>query len=478
MRLSRRLVLRNLGLLGASALVGPLCAACQRGRSVATASPREVVKIVRETVVVASTPQIIEKTVEKVVTPSPAPRSQVTVMADVMSYGWSHFGQRMTPAFQELFPHITLQWRLHGGWDAYPQAVATLRAAGQLGDLIESPPGLPLARWAQDGTARALDEIIASEGLDVAGFFQGPWMACRLGERQMGVPFLAHGGANVLVYRNDLLAERGLAAPDDGWLLDDLLHAASALTPDADGLGDSGRYGLLLEPDLPSAYVWLHLFGGQLLSPDGRHGAIGEPGALATLQWLADVVRERHAAPPPHAVARGCAAMLLDGRAAFWRTDLLTAWNLVRHASTGRDLALAPLPPLTVDGRRGSLASGMAYCLTGETGAPHEAFQWCKFMSSRETGVQMFLAGYAEPGCRAASWQDRRVLEFIPIGERLAQMAESAQPARLPWNLNSAGCLAAWNGPVRAMLEGEMTAGEAASRIAVELSAALAVAPE
>jgi len=54
-----------------------------------------VTKIVRETVVIQQT-QVVERTVEKVVTSTPAPKPRTTIVADVLNYGWTQFSMANT----------------------------------------------------------------------------------------------------------------------------------------------------------------------------------------------------------------------------------------------------------------------------------------------------------------------------------------------------------------------------------------------
>jgi len=95
-------------------------------------------------------------------------------------------------------------------------------------------------------------------------------------------------------------------------------------------------------------------------------------------------------------------------------------------------------------------------------------------MTGREMGVQMFLRGYAEPGCRSASWRDPRVLERCPICARVADVAETAEPERLPWNLRLAECLQAWHEETDALARGDTTPEGCAAAIDARVNALLA----
>lgn len=467
--LSRRRVLQAAAGILAGCLQPAGLTACLTPIQVERVVEREVTKIVRETVVVEGTPRVVEKAVERVVTvtppPTPSPRAQTVLIADVMDYGWTRLGQQLTPAFEEIFPHLAIEWRSPTPWPDYPQRIATLAAAGQLGDLVEAPPGALLASWARQGVTQPLDEAIEAENLDTDAFLGGTWKACRDGDAQVGLPFIAHPGPCLLLHHPGPFEQAQIAPPAESWVLDDLQAAALALPP----------FGLALNAELPSAYAWLDLFGARLLSADGRRCALESEEGLACLQWLQDQTHRHGTAPLPHHVMRGPLHMLQNGMAAMLR-ETFSALMLLAPTREGRPALGATLFP-RFDGhtaRRGAVASGLAYAITRHSERVREAMQWIKFMSSRETGVQLLLTGYGEPGCRRASWTDPRVLAAYPICGPLAEVAEVAPPEPLPWNLDTAACLQAWNRRMPELLSGALSPAEAAACIREEIDAALA----
>jgi len=149
------------------------------------------------------------------------------------------------------------------------------------------------------------------------------------------------------------------------------------------------------------------------------------------------------------------------------RADLM---GLVALQHLGdEDIGGILFPAREPGGRKGAVAEGMAYCISAQSRYPIEAFQWIKYMSGREMGVQMFLRGYAEPGCRAASWRDPRVLERCPLCARVADVAETAEAARLPWNLRLAECLRVWHEETERLARGDTTPDACAAAVAARI---------
>ncbi|MFP3897264.1 MAG: extracellular solute-binding protein [Anaerolineales bacterium] len=482
--ITRRKILRGAAVL-CSGLASALVAAC-KGRIIEVERivrvEKEVTKvvteIVRETVVVEKTPQIVERTVENVVTPTSAPDPRTVIVADVTNYGWTEFATRMSPAFQEMFPHIAIRWRGRHGWGEYPQRIAALQASGQTGDLLEAPMGTLLAAWTQRGLIRPLDSLLETENFDTGDIFQGGLNACRHEGGLMGMPFLCHAGENVLLYNQALFAGADLPHPTVEWTLEDLERAGRQLTRDTNGDGRIDHFGYVSSPELPHAYPLLHLFDAHLLSEDGKSSAVTEDNTLSFLRWAHG---QRHAgqiAPTPAQVERGPLEMFRTGRAAMLRGDLRTLIALNRMGEEAPPTGSTLLPTHPDTGREGTLAQGMVYAITQTSEIPQHVLRWIRFMCSREMGVQMFLGGYAEPGCRAASWKDPRVLERFPICSQIAEAAEGAEAQRLPWNLRTTECLAAWNRDVRAILSDQIDIEDGAERMAKEIEEILDRAPE
>ena len=467
--LTRRRLLRALPL----ALLAGVAGACSRRvveveRVVEKEVTTVITEIVRETVIVEGTPRVVERTiaVPMVVTAQPTARPRVALIADVTDYGWTAFGRTMAPAFEEMFPAIRLEWRATSDWGAYPGRVAALSAAGQLGDLLEVPLGPLLLQWFDRGIVRPLDDVVADERYDTSGVFGGALNACMRDGRLAAIPLLSHAGDCLLGYRRSLLDAVGIDPPSRDWAMADLMEAAGAVTrglnaerPPIYGYGDSYQ--------LPAAYPAMRAFGAELLDAEGRASAIQSAEGVAYLRWLFDAMHAEQVAPRPHETEGSPASMFAGGRLGMARADLM---GLVALQHLGdEDIGGILFPAREPGGRKGAVAEGMAYCISAQSRYPIEAFQWIKYMSGREMGVQMFLRGYAEPGCRAASWRDPRVLERCPLCARVADVAETAEAARLPWNLRLAECLRVWHEETERLARGDTTPDACAAAVAARI---------
>jgi len=442
--------------------------------------PREVTRvvkeIVRETVIVERTPgepapitTPSAPAIRRTETAVAAHKTRVQVVADVLSYGWTQLGMQMTPTFEEMFPHIGITWRSLSDWQGYGQRIAALHAADQLGDLIEAPLGVLPIHWAQDRLVQPLDELMSADGFEYRSIFSGAMDACLYEGQYVALPFICHSGESLLLYDQDLFRRARISEPALDWTLDQLEEATQALTQRLAN-GRVERYGQAISCEMPGSYPLLALFDAHLFSEDGSRAAVDSPNAIACLDWARSQVLVRQTAPTPNQIERSTLDMFLQGRVAMYRHSLRTLTQLssqdgLRPVVQG---TLFPRHPAT--GNLATYISGMAYAITAKSRGPAEVFQWIKFMSSREMGVQMFLGGYAEPGCRMASWKDPRVLRLLPLCSAIADAMVVAKPARHPWNLRVMACMNVWNDWLRPLWRNELGPEKVSQEIAQSIN--------
>ena len=482
--LSRRRVLRRAVAACGSLMATYTFAACRRPIveveriiQVEKEVTKIITEVVRETVLVLETPDVEADTVERVETSAPSSKANVVVVADVLRYGWTELAKHMTPTFQETFPQVTMQWRTLSDWRGHAQRIAALEASGDLGDLIDAPAGTLMASWSRQNLIRPLGDLISGEGFDTSGIFPVAMSVCRYQDQQLGLPFVAHPSESLLVYDEGAFRRSGTEMPRADWSLTHLVSAASDLSrPPTAGLA-GGQYGYILAQNLPSAYPLLHLFGGALLSEEGTQCRAEQEGAVACLEWMSSLAHRLKLSPDPAGVARGSLSMFYSGQVPMIRESLWTLVRLRRANTLSPNVEAVAFPRHPETGKRGTLAASVAYCISRGSKVAEQAFQWMRFMSSREMGAQMILGGYAEPGCRMASWTDPRVLETYPICAQLSGLMMDAEAERLPWNMRTPECLKAWNSHTADLLAGVISPRECADRICADASSALALSP-
>ena len=479
--LTRRRVLER-GLAYTRCLAGATLLAACRSRFVQV-SP--IVPVTRE-----STPVKVEpsktpisaptSTPEPDVSPpqpaSPAPRTPRTIIADVSASSWTQFARSRSDEFAQQYPETRIQWRNVLPWPTYFNRVAALQASGDPADLLEAPFGVPLLHWTRMQIITPLDDVLRTQSFPLDGIFPSAIQACSFAGQMMGIPFFTDPGDALMLYHRPALAAKQLTTPQADWTLTDLEKLATQAHQE-----EQGVYGLGLRTDMPGVNALLHLFGGSLLTTDGRRCAVTHQDSIQCLAWLQDMVHTLQGAPSPQSMVRGSLDMLHRGQICLLGGSLGDLAQ-VRRLSTSvqsddsqpaENVAATLFPAHPDTHRRASTTNGIAYCLGARSQVGDDVLSWIAFVTSVEAGVDLFLNDHAVPGARSDAWRHPRVSEKEPIVGILADVAEAAVIEPIPWNEWLSACYESWNRHVNALMERRSDPEMCAERICHDLRSIL-----
>ncbi len=134
------------------------------------------------------------------------------------------------PKFMEENPNIELVKESFPGAE-FSAKISTMQAGGTLGDVIWSALGQAKIQfaWAQ-GQITPIDDLVASQSVDLAEWYEGCIKAITVEGNLLGLPFKAHPGMAVTYYNQTLFDEAGLDYPTPEWDQAAQLEMAKALT--------------------------------------------------------------------------------------------------------------------------------------------------------------------------------------------------------------------------------------------------------
>lgn len=211
--------------------------------------------------------------------------------------------------------------------------------------------------------------------------------------RQFGLP--KYCGALALYYNKDIFDAVGVPYPNAGWTYDDYLKAMKRLTLDRDGDGEAEVWGSMMWLSWIRFQVHINGWGCHIMDPtDDRKCRLAEPEALAALEWLrartwddkvmANKLRVNNLAPSA-AFAAGRLAMAEDG-----------SWALNDILSNAKfRVGVAPFPTAPV--RKTTSATIDGWGIYKGTRYPEAAWEFVKFLVSRDFGRAMAHAGLLQP---------------------------------------------------------------------------------
>jgi len=200
-------------------------------------------------------------------------------------------------------------------------------------------------------------------------------------------------GALALYYNKDLFDAAGVDYPDEAWTYDDYLEAMHRLTMRKGEV--TTQWGSMFDVTWDRIQIHVNSFGGHFVDPaDERRCLMGAPEALEAMEWLRARIWDDGVMPTfldvqnmetREAFIAGKIAMVEDG-----------SWALkdILENSTFR-VGVAPFP--AGPRARATLATTDGYAIYANTRHPEEAWEFLKFLVSKDYGRAMAKAHFLQP---------------------------------------------------------------------------------
>jgi multiple sugar transport system substrate-binding protein len=151
---------------------------------------------------------------------------------------------------------------------------------------------------------------------------------------------------------------------------------------------------------MPFWVLWLWTNGADVLSPDGRKatGCFDEPRCVEAVQFLADLMLKDHVAPTLEESKAAGVDLFLSGQAAM---DLKGHWMMIDYRAAGIDFGVVDLP--TNAGSPTTVVYLTGLSITSKAEHPDLAWEYIKFMTSRDVQIRRVASGLAISGNRHAA---------------------------------------------------------------------------
>ena len=438
---SRTLSRRHIIGAGAATSAGILAAACGPAQSAPTNAPA------------AKGPVTIEVLTRNGVT-SPTGHSQF-----YDRQAKTHFTPKtnITVSFVDAQPNVGEKLNILAAADTLPDG-------SWFGVVADGNAG---REQAAKGIFKPLDPVMTQDrAFDRKPYFPAMLDAFEVTGKLYALPTHAHYGTDVLYYNKNLTDAAGIQIPADGsWKLDDMLEAAKKLTSSADdqwgywpswGFSEFGTF-------------WVREFGGEFLDAAGKTCLIDSPQARAAFEWVYGCQTRHQVIDSLRRTVEGAPRNLGGSRGLF------ALGKLAMHATTPGlvaeykkpdtdevkfpvGIALMPTGP----GGRGTQASGSGMGIT-RTEKQAATWEWIKFATNKEQGIEQVFGGAGSPGGRTDVWNDPRLSrERDPIYATIIKAhPRGAGSLRLAANNRYAPMVTAVNTELGAYFRGEASVQDA-----------------
>jgi multiple sugar transport system substrate-binding protein len=317
-----------------------------------------------------------------------------------LSYGmWDAAQQpameKIIAEFNKEHPDIKVKIQLTP-WDDYWTKLQTAATGGSAPDVF----WMTLAYfqyYADGGALLPLDDQIAEDDVDMSNFVPAITEGYVYDDTTYGMP--KDVNAFGLFYNKKLFEDAGVALPDDSWTWDDVVAAAQDLTDP-----DKGVYGIAApEADEGTWYLTVPQAGGYVISEDGTESGYDLPETIKGIEFWEDMVNEHHVSPDLQQLTDTDAlTMFTSGKVAMFYGG---SWDPVAIADVPAAKAFTGVVPLPEGDTANYYSNGLANSIFADTDHPEEAWEFVKFLGSKQANEIQATTGTVIPAYEGQAGQ-------------------------------------------------------------------------
>jgi len=277
-------------------------------------------------------------------------------------------------------------------------------------------------------------------------FFPAPVEAATYRGAQYAVPWYTNNVA--LFWNKRMFREASIKSPPETW--SELVTTGSKLTR-------NGKYGFMMGSDGNGIFLWLPFLwqaGGNILSPDGKTVAFGEPAGLKAWEFYASLPLNHRMVPPSYLAAgttwESYFTPFMNEQAAMMT---IGDWAIapMKQGNPGLDYGIAPLPS---DVQRATVMGGYTLGVTTTSHQPGAAWDFIRWLTAKSQ--EWILEGYS----RIPARQDVAATTFgrMPLEQSFLEQAGYGrpQPSIPQWyNIATTSMSNAWDATIRRVVSPE-----------------------
>ncbi len=397
----------------------------------------------------------------------------ITVLTRAGPFGHTGWYKDVTPrVFEQQLPHVKVEWDEVTG-ATVAQKLLTHAAGGTLPEVswinaVGDGGHGGIAR----GLFRPLDPLIKRDRFDKGVFWKTALDVMSANGRQFGLPTHGHFGACIFYVNLQLTRRSGIEVPlaDADWTTDQLVDMARRVTrPEAE------EWGFWPGTDIgQNRVMYLRTFGAEFLTPDGKRCLLDTGEAQGGLEWLW-ATQHRFRVIDNLRGAGGSTARFESGKLAFINQTpgLVAEWKKPGQERIKHELGITVAPRHASTGRRGTQVNAPSMGLTSGAKQADAGWEWIKFITNRENGVNQVQGGAGSPGARNDVWTDERLHKFDPVYRLIERLYRQPGPVHLPHNATWFETTAEVDKTLTQLWEGKIGVREASQQATQQVQAIL-----
>lgn len=311
----------------------------------------------------------------------------------------------------------------------YDQKLATLAAAGDLGDAYWGNVFGQLYPFAAAGIPLDVAPLIEASDISTDDFFEVAIEQVTWDNKLIGLPMNGHPGWTTLYTNITAFDEVGVPLPEWEWTYqNEFLDAVKAVHKgDENGDGNPDRFGYEFHYSAQQAYTFIRCWGGNWTTDDGKTATLLSEETLDAMAFMRALVEDYQVSPRPDQVVD---QMFANGFSATWSHGIWQ-YGAVKPV-IGDKFEWRGFPMPAGPAGRGSFIGCDTFCINSKSKNVEAAFEWAKWLVSVDAQIAAFEAA-RPPALLKKAWEDP-VLKDDPTLQAMLRWMEVSQPWTVPAN--------------------------------------------
>lgn len=296
--------------------------------------------------------------------------------------------EQIAAKFKETHPHITVNIEITP-FEQYFQKLETAAAGNSMPDVFWMNPANFL-KFASNDQLLPLTDKIGSEKIDLASFPQSLLDLFTYKDQLYAFPkdFDTIG----LWYNKEMFDQARIPYPDESWDWNKALDAAKKLTDPAKGV-----FGITANVDSPQTtfYNLILQNGGYVMADDKMSMGYDKPEAIEAMQFWHDLIHVHKVSPTiAQMTDTKPLALFQSGKTAMFLGGSWEAIEFNKNEFTKNRVDVAPMPKIK---KPATVINGLGYVAAKSGKNPNEAWQFLKFLGSKEAAEIQAATGAVIP---------------------------------------------------------------------------------
>ncbi len=320
--------------------------------------------------------------------------------------------QAMIDRFEELNPAIKVSLEV-SNWGEYWTKLEAAATGAAMPD-VSWMHASRIRKYAANNKLLPIgDRVKADPDLDYSNYPEGVVKIYEIDEVNYAIPkdFDTIG----LCYNKEMFDAAGISYPDETWDWDRFLQVSGQLTDESKGV-----YGFTAQvADQLGYYNFIYQNGGYVINADKTKSGFDLPETIEAVQFYYDMIHKHHVSPTVEEMAdTSPGVMFASGKVAMYPVGSWLLTGLAKNEETKRMADMAVLPKRA---RRATIYNGLGNCIAADTKHPEEAWEFVKFLGTKEANIIQAKSGAAIPAFKGTQqpwidgWKEFNVKVFVDM---------------------------------------------------------------